>query len=61
MKFLKATATDGETEYFNLDKILTLRPNKRGDRVKILLGAGFYWDVLPESIEIVELSEIIKK
>lgn len=60
MKFLKATTIDGDTEYFNLDKILTIRPLPYGDRVKILMGAGLYWTVTKESIKIVNLEDIIK-
>lgn len=56
MKFLKATTTDGQTEYFNLEKILTITPIS-GDRVKILLGAGLYWTVYKDSIIIWDLSD----
>ena len=59
MKFLKATTTDGQTEFFNLEKILTITP-LHGNRAKILLGAGLYWTVEKESIEIITLEDIIK-
>lgn len=59
MQFLQATAIDGETEFFNLDKIISIRPI-HGNRVKILMGAGLYWTVHKESIKIVTLEDIIK-
>lgn len=57
MKFLKATSIDGDTEYFNLDKILTVRPLPDGERVKILLGAGLYWTVYRDSMIIWDMSD----
>lgn len=59
MKFLQATATDGEIEFFNLDKIISIRPT-HSNRVKILMGAGLYWTVEKDSIKIVNLEDIIK-
>lgn len=55
MKFLKATTTDGKTEYFNLDRILTITPLD-GDRVKILMGAGLFWTVERESLQVWDMS-----
>lgn len=60
MKFLQATDIDGTTEFFNLDKIISIRPLPCGERVKILMGAGLYWTVTKESIKIVNLEDIIK-
>ena len=60
MKFLQATDIDGTTEFFNLDKILTIRPLPCGERVKILLGAGFFWTVKRDSIKIVTLADVIQ-
>ena len=57
MKFLKATTTDGDTEYFNLDKILTIRPLPDGERVKILMGAGLYWTVERDSMQVCDMSD----
>lgn len=60
MKFLKATIHntndmyEGRTEFFNLDKILNIAPRKSGTS-KILMGAGLYWDVYTDTMEIVEL------
>ena len=56
MVFLKATTTDGETEYFNLEKILSIKPNEDAQRVKLLMGAGLYWWVWADSITIMDLS-----
>lgn len=57
MLFLKAVATDGQLEYFNTQNILSIRPLKNGC-VKILMGAGLYWDVKADTIELVELENI---
>lgn len=56
MKFLKATTTDGKTEYFNLDKILTISP-VNGDVVKILMGAGLFWLVDRDSMHVWDMSD----
>ena len=57
MKFLKAIDKDGETVYLSVDNILSIRPRKCGD-VTILLGAGLYWNVEPDSMEFVDLEHI---
>ena len=57
MKFLKAITTDGTTEYFNANQILAITPRKSGD-VTILMGAGLYWHIKPETMEFVELENI---
>ena len=51
--FLKATTPEGKTELFNLDRVLTITPNNNGT-VKILMGAGLYWTVNAESIQLAE-------
>lgn len=50
MNFLKAITTDGKTELFNVDNILTIQPNENG-LTKILLAPNLYWWVNSESIE----------
>lgn len=57
MKFLKAITTDGKTEFFNLETLLTVQPN--GSTTKILMGAGLYWTVRTDSMQIVTLWEMI--
>jgi len=57
VKFLKAITTDGKTEYFNINHVLTITQN--GSTIKILMGAGLYWNVKPGTLEIVDLSDII--
>lgn len=60
MRFLKAKVCDadkwldGKTELFNLDQVLTIRPNSDGKTAKILMGAGLWWDVYTDSVEFVE-------
>ena len=51
--FLKATTTEGKTELFNLDRVLTITPNNNGT-TKILMGAGLFWSVYSDSIEPLE-------
>ena len=55
MKILKITTTDGETEFLNLDRILSILP--KGEKVKILMGAGLYWWAERETMEILSLPE----
>lgn len=51
MKFLQATTVQGETKYFNMDKIVTISDN--GSHLKILCSAGLWWDVRPQGLHIV--------
>lgn len=48
MMFLKAVTLDGETEYFNAEKIISIKPEK--NHIKILMGAGLFWRVKPASL-----------
>lgn len=57
MKFLKATSIDGDTEYFNLEKIISIRPLPDGERVKILMGAGLFWTVERDSMKVWDMSD----
>lgn len=59
MQLLKATTTDGETELFNIDRIISLKPSEDGSRVKILMGAGLYWWVWADSITQTNINEFI--
>ena len=62
MKFLKATTTDGTTEYFNIQNILTIKPyGENLSNLKILMGAGLHWIVKADTVEIVELNGILGK
>lgn len=63
MLFIKAlvksdSLVDDYIEYFNLDKVLTIKPNKDGTS-KILMGAGLYWNVYTASMERVDIKDII--
>ena len=60
MLFLKAITTEGNTEYFNIEKILTIKPyGENLNSLKILMGAGLYWTVKANTVEIVELNGIL--
>ena len=60
MKFLKAVTTDGSTEYLNTQHILTIKPyGENLKNFKILMGAGLYWIVKADTVEIVELDGIL--
>lgn len=61
MKFLKAITKDGSTEFFNTQNILTIKPyGNNFENLKILMGAGIYYQVKADTVEIVDLEEIIK-
>lgn len=62
MKFLKAITKEGSTEYFNTQHILTIKPyGENLKQLKILMGAGLCWYVKADTVEIVDLENIIKK
>lgn len=48
MIFLKVETLEGKTEYLNAEKIISI--NRDGKFVKILMGAGLYWRVKPDSL-----------
>lgn len=61
MKFLKCVVASpdyhrGNVEFFNLSQVLNIQPYKNGNEAKILLGAGLYWQVYLDSMEIVEIN-----
>ena len=59
--FIKAVTEDNKTELFNLNKVMSISKRDNG-MVKILMGAGLYWDVYPDSIEhIVCLDDFIRE
>lgn len=61
MIFLKAITTDGKTEYFNASQVLTITPLANGN-LKILMGAGLYYYVKPESLtQVNNILEDLKK
>lgn len=59
MIFLKAVTLDGKTEYFNADKILSIKPD--GSTVKILAGAGLYWNIKRDSMEFVHHDHMLNQ
>ena len=59
MTYLRALTTDGETVYLNTDKILSITPYP--SRLTILLGAGLYWHVDPETVEFVALQDVVQE
>ena len=59
--YIKATTEDNKTELFNLNKILSISKRENG-MVKILMGAGLYWDVYADSIEYIDcINDLIKE
>lgn len=61
MKFLKAITKDGSTEFFNTQNILSMKLcGNNFEDLKILMGAGLYWLVKADTVEIVDLEEVIK-
>lgn len=59
MLFIKAVnVDDNSTEYFNLEKVLTISKYENGN-TKIVMGAGLYWEVYSDSIEQVDILEYL--
>ena len=61
MLYLKVITKDGNTtEYLNAQHILSIKPYGENLKYfKILMGAGLYWYVEADTIEIVELDGIL--
>lgn len=60
--FISATTTEGTTEIFNVNKILSFQPNPDRGTVKILMGAGLYWTVDADSIVYIDcINDLIKE
>lgn len=59
MVFLKAQTLEGKTEYFNAEKILSIKPD--GSAVKILMGAGLFWNVKRDSLEFVHHEHMLNQ
>ena len=60
MRFLKAIDTDGETVFLAVSHILSIRPRKCGD-VTVLMGAGLFWHVKPETMVFVNFENIVSE
>lgn len=58
MKFLKAIATDGETVFLAVPHILSITPKANGT-VSVLMGAGLYWSIKPDTMVFVDQAELI--
>lgn len=62
MLYLKVITKDGSTEYLNTQHILSIMPYGENLKYfKILMGAGLYWIVKADNIEVVELNGILGK
>ena len=60
MLYLKAITKDGSTEYLNTQHILSIKPYGENLKYfKILMGAGLYWMVKADTVEMIELNEIL--
>jgi hypothetical protein len=55
--FLKAVTLEGKTEYFNVEKIISIKPD--GSNVKILMGAGLFWNVKRYSLEFIHPEQML--
>ncbi len=60
MRYIKAKTREGETELFNVDNILNITPYT-GGCAKILMGAGLYWTIRTDTIELIECSNDLIK
>ena len=62
MLYLKVITKDGNMEYLNAQHILSITPYGENLKYfKILMGAGLYWIVKADTVEIVELNGILGK
>ena len=62
MLYLKVITKDGNTEYLNAQHILSIMPYGENLKYfKMLMGAGLYWIVKADTVEIVELNGILGK
>lgn len=60
--FITATTTEGKTELFNVNKVLSFVPDYDKGTVKILMGAGLYWTVYADSIEHIDcINDLLKE
>ena len=58
--FIKVKTVDGRTEIFNTDLILNITPYE-GGYAKILMGAGLYWDIYTDSIQLIDCTNDLIK
>ena len=59
MRLLKVTTTDGDLEYLNTERILSIQESKDGTKVKILMGAGLYWWVWADSLRLTSVQDLL--
>ena len=59
MRLLRAITTDGDTEYFNIDRILSIRLSKNGEQYTILMGAGLHWRVWADSLRLTSIQDFL--
>ena len=59
MRLLKVTTTDGDLEYLNTERILSIQESKDGTKVKILMGAGLYWWVWADSLRLTSIQDLL--
>ena len=59
MRLLKVITTDGDLEYLNLERILSIQESKDGTKVKILMGAGLYWWVWADSLRLTNIQDLL--
>lgn len=59
MRLLKVTTTDGDLEYLNIERILSIQESKDGTKVKILMGAGLYWWVWADSLRLTSVQDLL--
>lgn len=60
MNYIKGIDTDGRTQYINFDKVINISKYPNGN-IKILIGAGLYFEILPNTIESVDIFEVLER
>ena len=59
MRLLKVITTDGDLEYLNTERILSIMESKDGTKLKILMGAGLYWWVWADSLRLTSIKDLL--
>ena len=59
MRLLKVTTTDGDLEYLNIERILSIQESKDGTKIKVLMGAGLYWWVWADSLRLTNIQDLL--
>ena len=60
MNYIKAIDSENKVQYINFDKVVSISEYPNGN-IKILIGAGLYFEILPHTIESVDIFEVLER